>query len=60
MLDLHNKTEHEMFFSFAFRGGATVFLGSAGPEVEVVVVEGEDVVGGHASRPWPRALMRSW
>lgn len=42
---------------FFFRGEAIVFLGSVDLEE---VVEGEGVVGGHASKPWPPALMLSW
>lgn len=44
-------------FSSACRAEAIVFLGSADL---AGVVEEEGVVEGHASKPWPLALMPSW
>lgn len=46
-----------MFFPSAFSVAVIVFLGSVDLEG---VVEGEGVVGGHALKLWPPALMPSW
>ena len=43
-----------------FRGEVIVSLESVDLEAVVVVAEGEGVVGGPASKPWPPALMPSW